>query len=232
MQLKYIEMKKEQKRTIESLKSKHKLYKSNLQVIINNQHKISTILSKLSIVKKKTIVKTKPFSMDKKERLETKDVTQRITNKSKRSLKLALTTMNSSPRNIKTTKYFGDKTIAPLKSYDVVKKFGKCYDEIYKMELFNKSVSLQTKKDNAKVMNILKGQVVYAKESTGLLRNVVIVKHDNKIHTIYSHLDKISPTIKIGKWILKGYVVGRVSGALVFQATKNSKYIDPMELFQ
>jgi len=140
--------------------------------------------------------------------------------------------IGSSAKGIKISKYRGQKTISPLKSYTVTKKFGKYYDKVYKMQLFNESVSLKTKKPNAKVYNIFKGQVVYAKKNSGLLENVVIVKHQNSLHTIYSHLERIAPTLKVGKWIQKGYVVGRVSDTLEFQATKNSRYIDPLKLIK
>jgi len=140
--------------------------------------------------------------------------------------------IGSSAKGIKITSYRGQKTMAPLKSYEVTKKFGKYYDKVYKMELFNESVSLKTKVPNAKVFSIFKGQVVYAKQNSGLLENVVIVKHQNNLHTIYSHLDKIAPTLKVGKWIPKGYVVGRVNDTLEFQATKNSRYIDPLKLIK
>ena len=53
------------------------------------------------------------------------------------------------------------------------------------MELFNESVALKTKIPNAKVFSVFKGQVVYAKQNSGLLANVVIVKHSNNLHTIY-----------------------------------------------
>ncbi len=140
--------------------------------------------------------------------------------------------LGSSVKGIKISKYRGKKTIAPLKSYSITKKFGKYYDKVYKMQLFNESVSLKTKVPNAKVYSIFKGQVVYAKQNSGLLENVVIVKHRNSLHTIYSHLDRIAPTLKVGKWIPKGYVVGRVNDTLEFQATKNSRYIDPLKLIR
>lgn len=140
--------------------------------------------------------------------------------------------IGSSAKGIKISKYNGRKTIAPLKSYKVEKKFGKYYDDVYKMELFNESVSLKTKIPNAKVLSVFKGQIVYAKQNSGLLANVVIVKHNHGLHTIYSHLDQISPTLKVGKWIPKGYVVGRINDTLEFQATKDSKYIDPMRLIK
>ncbi len=65
-----------------------------------------------------------------------------------------------------------------------------------------------------------------------MLENVVIVQHSNGLHTIYSHLDEIAPTLKVGKWIKKGYVIGRVSDTLNFQATKNSYHVNPKDLFR
>ncbi|MEA3314739.1 MAG: peptidoglycan DD-metalloendopeptidase family protein, partial [Campylobacterota bacterium] len=140
--------------------------------------------------------------------------------------------IGSSTKGIKISKYYGRKTIAPLKDYTIVKKFGKYYDSVYNIELFNESISLKPKKTNSKVYNVFNGEIVYAKNNSGLLANVVIVKHSKGLHTIYSHLDKISPTLKVGKWIKKGYVVGRVNNILQFQATKNSRYIDPEKLFR
>ena len=112
---------------------------------------------------------------------------------------------------VRYRKYKGDRTISPLKSYDITKSFGKYTDEVYKKELFNKSVMLKTRIPNAKVYNIFMGEIVYARKNAGSLKNVVIVKHKGEIHTIYAHLDKISPTIKVGKWIQKGYEIGRAS---------------------
>jgi len=179
-------------------------------------------LAKLKNNKKDEVIaedQTKQMKFEKKKELD-KDIDVEVRK------------IGSSAKGIKISKYNGRKTMAPLKSYDVVKKFGKYYDDVYKMELFNESVSLKTKIPNGKVFSVFKGQIVYAKENSGLLAKVVIVKHSNGLHTIYSHLDKISPTLKVGKWIPKGYVVGRVSDTLEFQATKDSKYIDPMRLIK
>ena len=65
-----------------------------------------------------------------------------------------------------------------------------------------------------------------------MLENVVIIQHENGVHTIYSHLDEISPTLVVGKWIKQGYVVGRVNDSLMFQATKDASHIDPKDLFK
>jgi murein DD-endopeptidase MepM/ murein hydrolase activator NlpD len=139
--------------------------------------------------------------------------------------------LGSSTSGIKIGKYKGVKTIAPLKSYEITKKFGKYFDPVYKIELFNESIVLKSNEEKAKVFNVLNGKVVYAKKDSGMLENVVIIQHDNGLHTIYSHLEQISPTIKVGKWVQKGYVVGRVNELLTFQATKNSTHINPQDLF-
>jgi murein DD-endopeptidase MepM/ murein hydrolase activator NlpD len=52
------------------------------------------------------------------------------------------------------------------------------------------------------------------------------------MHTVYAGLSKIAPTIHVGSMIKKGYVVGKVVNKLVFQATKNSKHINPTKLIR
>jgi murein DD-endopeptidase MepM/ murein hydrolase activator NlpD len=61
---------------------------------------------------------------------------------------------------------------------------------------------------------------------------VVIVKHDNNLYTIYANMDRLSPFIKKGKRIKKGYIIGRVNNKLIFEVTKNSAHIDPLDLIQ
>ena len=65
-----------------------------------------------------------------------------------------------------------------------------------------------------------------------MLGNVVVVAHSAKIHTVYAGLSKIAPTIKKGRKIQKGYVVGKVEDKLIFQATKDSKHINPLKLIR
>ena len=149
-----------------------------------------------------------------------------------KNLNLDVKKIGSSNSGVKVVRYRGKRTIAPLKSFNVVKKFGTYYDPIYKIKLFNESIVLKTKRPKAKVVSVLNGKVVYAKKNSGMLENVVIIQHENGLHTIYSHLDEIAPTLKVGKWIKKGYVVGRVDKNLTFQATKNSSHINPKDLFR
>jgi septal ring factor EnvC (AmiA/AmiB activator) len=139
--------------------------------------------------------------------------------------------INSSYTKSKTYKYRGSKTISPLAGARVIKKFGTYVDPIYKIKIFNESITLKARTPNAKVKNILNGKVVFAGKSS-MLGKVVVGSHSQKIHTVYAGLSKIAPTIRVGSKIKKGYVVGKVSEKLIFQATKNSKHINPLKLIK
>jgi murein DD-endopeptidase MepM/ murein hydrolase activator NlpD len=65
-----------------------------------------------------------------------------------------------------------------------------------------------------------------------MLGKVVVVSHSGKMHTVYAGLSKIAPNIKKGSKIKKGYVIGKVSRKLIFEATKNSKHINPLKLIR
>jgi septal ring factor EnvC (AmiA/AmiB activator) len=137
--------------------------------------------------------------------------------------------VNSSYTPPKTYRYRGGKTISPLPGAKLVKKFGTYVDPIYKIKIFNESITLESPVANSKVQNILNGKVVFAGQSS-MLGKVVVVAHSKKIHTVYAGLSKIAPTIHVGAKIQKGYVVGKVNEKLIFQATKNSKHINPLRL--
>lgn len=139
--------------------------------------------------------------------------------------------VNSSYTKSKTYAYRGNKTISPLSGAKLIKKYGTYVDPIYKIKIFNESVTLKSPSSNAKVHNILNGKVVFAGKSS-MLGKVVVVAHSGKMHTVYAGLSKIAPTIHVGSKIKRGYVVGKVSSKLMFQATKNSKHINPMKLIQ
>lgn len=139
--------------------------------------------------------------------------------------------VHSSYKKSKTYAYKGGKTISPLRGGRVVKKFGTYMDPIYKIKIFNESITLKAPSSNAKVKNVLNGKVVFAGKSS-MLGKVVVVSHGGKMHTVYAGLSKVSPTIHVGSMIKKGYVVGKVTRKLIFQATKNSKHINPLKLIQ
>lgn len=139
--------------------------------------------------------------------------------------------VNSSYTKSQTYKYRGEKTISPLANAKVIKKFGTYIDPIYKIKIFNESITLKSNTSNAKVKNILNGKVVFAGQSS-MLGKVVVIAHNKKVHTVYAGLAKIAPTIKVGSKIKKGYVVGKINQKLIFQATKNSKHINPLRLIK
>ncbi len=128
-------------------------------------------------------------------------------------------------------KYRGKKTIPPLEGYTISQNFGTYTDPIYKMKIFNESVILRANQKNARVKNVLDGKVIYA-DKTSMLEHVVIIKNRDNIHTIFAHLSKIAPTIKVGKKVPKGYVLGRVARELTFEVTQNDKHINPMRLIK
>ena len=214
------------------------------------------MLKRLNILKTKEILKSKVAKINKeKQQKQIKQKKQKQKPKISKEIKIAkpknykeiklaskkafqekinlkVKSLGDSSKGIKIAKFKGNKTIAPLKSYVIEKGFGTYFDPVYKIKFFNDGLVLKSKIKNAKVYNIMLGKVVYVKEDAGVLGNVVIIKHKGNLHTIYSHLDRISPTIKKGKWIKKGYVVGRVKEKLTFQVTRNSNYINPLELIQ
>jgi len=139
--------------------------------------------------------------------------------------------VNTSYKRSKTYKYRGKKTISPISGARVVKKFGTYIDPVYKIKIFNESITLKAPSSNAKVKNVLNGKIVFAGKSS-MLGKVVVVAHNGKIHTVYAGLSKIAPNIKVGRKIKKGYVIGRVARKLMFQATKSSKHINPLKLIR
>jgi len=139
--------------------------------------------------------------------------------------------INSSYQKEKVAAYRGGKTISPIRGGRVVKKFGTYIDPIYKIKIFNESITIQAPSSPAKVQNVLNGKVVFAGKSS-MLGKVVVVAHSGKMHTVYAGLSKIAPNIKVGRKIKKGYVLGKVNKKLMFQATKNSKHINPLKLIQ
>lgn len=230
-----------------NLEDQHKSYQEELNKVAKQQESLKNLLSELNILKQEEIRKER----EKRERLQELLAKKKAESKQNdnqdndeiqsaevrnqkyaKDLNLDVKKIGSSTDGIKIVKYRGSKTIAPLKSFKVIKNFGTYYDPIYKIKLFNESIVLKSNEPKAKVVSVLNGKVVYAKKNAGMLENVVIIQHEDGLHTIYSHLDEISPTLVVGKWIKQGYVVGRVDDSLMFQATKDSSHIDPKELFK
>jgi len=143
--------------------------------------------------------------------------------------KVEVARRGSSYQADKVAAYSGGKTISPIQGARLIKKFGAYVDPIYKIKIFNESITLQAPSSDARVQNVLNGKVVFAGPSS-MLGNVVVVAHAGQMHTVYAGLSKIAPSISKGSTIRGGYVIGKVSNKLIFQATKDSKHIDPLKL--
>jgi len=218
-------------KSLQNLTKEHKLYQEELKKVVEQQESINKILSDLKILKQQEIKKAQEEQRiaNQKNEMQTANVRNQQFAK---NLNLDVRKIGSSTDGVQITKYKGAKTIAPLKSFKVIKNFGTYYDPVYKIKLFNESIVLQSNEKDSKVVSVLNGKVVYAKKNAGMLDNVVIIQHEGGIHTIYSHLDDIAPNIVVGRWIQKGSVVGRVNSNLTFQVTKDSAHIDPRDLFR
>jgi len=182
---------------------------------------------------KEALQRAKTEEARKKARLAAKEAAKEVKSVETRSKKQSerVKQINSSYHKAKTYAYRGGKTISPIRGARVVKKYGTYIDPIYKIKIFNESVTLKAPSSDAKVQNVLNGKVVFAGKSS-MLGKVVVVAHSGKMHTVYAGLAKIAPNIKVGRKIKKGYVVGKVSSKLIFEATKNSKHINPLKLIR
>lgn len=207
-------IKKKRVKSIKYLNYQKISYDKKLNRIFSEQNAIKRTLRKLNILKQQIAIKNQQKTIS----------VPNINNQKVRKIGTAYQV----PRLIK---YRGSKTIAPLRNFYIKRKFGSYYDPRYNIKIFNESVVLGSKIPNAKVRNVLNGKVVFAK-STPMLDNVVIVENARGIHTIYAHLSKIAPTIKKGKRIKKGYIIGRIKKELTFEVTQKNKHINPMRLIR
>jgi len=220
---KLLQTKKANKKALKKLELSKSSYKKELKKLIGKQNALKKTLARLNIIKIDEAKKVKQ-EKERKAAFKRKSI---VSNENLPKVKKH----GSSYQAIKTKKYRGKKTIAPLDSYTMTKKYGTYTDPIYGIKIFNESISLKPRKPNAKVKTVFNGKVIYA-DKTAVLDNIVIVEHKNGLHTIYANLSQISPNVKKGKKIKKGYTIGRVSDELVFEVTQKSYHINPIRLFQ
>lgn len=218
---------KSNKKALKTLTLAKSSYKKKVKKILNEQDTLKKTLSELNIIK---IDKAKKAKEEKARRLAMENDEKQRVQVSQSDLP-KVKKVGSSYQAVKTKKYSGKKTIAPLDSYTITKKYGTYTDPIYGIKIFNESISLKPKKSNAKVKTVFNGKVIYA-DKTAVLDNIVIVEHSNGLHTIYANLSQISPNIKKGSKIKKGYTIGRVSEELIFEVTQKSFHINPIRLFK
>ncbi len=218
-----IQTKKENKKALKKLILAKVSYKKELKNLLRRQNALKKTLSQLHIVKIDAIKRAKE-EQERKLAFEKRKIQL---NKKLPKVKKH----GSSYQAIRTIRYRGKKTIAPLSSYEITKKYGTYTDPIYGIKIFNESISLKPKHPNAKVKTVFNGKVIYAAK-TAVLDNIVIIEHKKGLHTIYANLSQIAPNIKKGKKIAKGATIGRVKNELVFEVTQKTKHINPIRLFK
>ncbi|EAL53055.1 probable periplasmic protein Cj1275c [Campylobacter upsaliensis RM3195] len=205
-------LKNRQIKEINQQKTDRQIYAKKLDNLKAQQEELRATLDELKIIDKKEQVKKQ------------KEKTSKLTNNNQKIRQIGSSYQGSSVK-----RYTGKKTIAPLDSFTIKQKFGNYVDPIYNIKIFNENVVLRSKKADATVKSVLDGRVVFAKNTT-MLQRVVIIEHNDGIHTIYAHLDKIAPNIKVGKRVKKGAVVGRIKDDLTFEVTQKHFHINPLEL--
>lgn len=205
-------LKNRQIKEINQQKTDRQIYAKKLDNLKAQQEELRATLDELKIIDKKEQVKKQ------------KEETSKLTNNNQKIRQIGSSYQGSSVK-----RYTGKKTIAPLDSFTIKQKFGNYVDPIYNIKIFNENVVLRSKKADTTVKSVLDGRVVFAKNTT-MLQRVVIIEHNDGIHTIYAHLDKIAPNIKVGKRVKKGAVVGRIKDDLTFEVTQKNFHINPLEL--
>ncbi|MFT7860844.1 MAG: peptidoglycan DD-metalloendopeptidase family protein [Sulfurimonas sp.] len=214
----------ENKKALKKLQRAKASYKREIQSLLKRQNALKNTLSKLNLIKVDKERKARE-ARERKKALEQKKIY--VDNKNLPKVKKH----GSSYQALKTIKYRGPKTIAPINGYKITKRYGTYTDPIYGIKIFNESISLKPKQPNAKVRTVFNGKVIYA-DKTAVLDNIVIVEHTNGLHTIYANLSQIAPNVRKGKKIKKGYTIGRVKDELIFEVTKKTYHINPIRLFQ
>jgi septal ring factor EnvC (AmiA/AmiB activator) len=217
-----IKKQEENKKSLVKLELAKNSYKDELKKILKKQDSLKKTLSQLNIIKIDEENRAK-LDASREEAFEDKGVKDTTLPNVKK--------VGSSYEELKTAIYSGEKTIAPLDSYIISKKYGTYTDPIYGIKIFNESISLKPTHNDAKVKTVFNGKVIYA-DKTAVLDNVVIVEHTNGLHTIYANLSQISPNIKKGTRIKKGYTIGRIKDELIFEVTQKSAHINPSKLFE
>lgn len=211
------------KKALAELESSKESYKKELKIILSKKEALKKTLDKLNIIKLDAIKEAQN-----KEDIDVAFYNKQIVlNKNLPKVKKH----GNSYQAVKTKRYRGPKTIAPLDSYTITKKYGTYTDPVYGIKIFNESISLKPSEENAKVKTVFNGKVIYA-DKTAVLDNIVIIEHADGLDTIYANLSQIAPNIRKGMKIKKGYTIGRVKDELVFEVTQKSFHINPIRLFK
>lgn len=212
------------KKEINTISYKIKTIENRKETLKNKKQKLLKLLKKrkqeiAELKKQKKEYKRKLYTMIKKQ--------QNLQNKLKELLIIRKRKQQEKIAKIPTKIYRGMKTVAPLRGR-VVKKFGSYIDPIYKIKIYNDSITIKPYQKNSVVRSILPGKIVYIGKSSG--KNIIVIKHKNNIFSIYANLSKVSPLLKKGKYVKRGQIIARVEDALEFEVTYKEKPINPLKV--
>ena len=215
-----VQEKQSNEKALSDLGTKKERYKKQLEKLLSQKQTLKQTLARLHIIQESETQKARDEEENRRNEalLASKPLPE-------------VKSVGSSYHKARTRRYRGEKTIAPLEEYTVLKRYGTYTDPIYRIKIFNESVSLKPKYPDAKVKAVFNGKVILAQE-TPMLENVVIIEHADGLHTIYAHLDQIAPTVRKGKRLKKGSVIGRVNDELMFEITQKNDHIDPLQVIQ
>ncbi len=227
---------------LKKLIAEEKVYRKRLRDIISRQFALRQTLAKLNLLRKEEIKAAKRRAAERRARIARqarkfdklsrdsaagRSIDYRVINNANVRVKQ----YGSSYLRERVANYRGPKTFSPIRGARLVKRFGNYVDPIYKIRIFNDSITLRAPNSDATVRSVFNGKVVYVGENS-ILGKVVILQHGRGLHTIYAGLSKISPVIRNGALIRRGTAVGKVRRKLIFQATQNSRLINPLQLIR
>ncbi len=198
-QQKLVALKKERLKELLALKKQKKSYKNKLLAMIKKQQNLRKKLRELKIVKKR--IPEKEINVKK---------------------------VGSAYYKPKIATYKGKKTIPPLYG-KVIKKFGSYIDPIYKIKIYNDSITIKTK-PHSFVRSIMRGKVVYIGNNDK--KKIIFIKHPGNLFSIYANLSKVSPLLKKGSYVKKGQIIARVEDTLEFEVTYKEKPINPLRVIK
>ena len=229
----YEEKKSEQDKIVQELIKDKAIYKKRFNRIKASRKKLERKLASLKIIKLDAQKEAKQRELNRKKAAREKELNAKAEKSTKKASAtsveyVTVPTVSSS----KIINYTDAKTISPLKGARLIKKFGTYTDPIYKFKIFNKSITLKAPHSGSKVRSVLKGKIVFAENSGGMLGKVVIVEHSGGIHTIYAKLSRLAPGISVGKKLSKGSIIGKVDKSLMFEVTKDNKHMNPLNLIR
>jgi len=199
-------LKQKRQKELLSLKQDKKKYKKRLQNLIKKEENLQNKLAQLNIIKIKRIKRTKHQNV---------------------KLNLNVKKYGSLYFTPNVTNYRGLKTIPPLKG-KIIKKFGSYIDPVYKIRIYNDSITIKAYKKNSIVRAILGGRIIYVGTSNG--KGIIIIKHRNNLFSIYANLEQISPILKKGLYVKKGQIIARIKNNLEFEITYKDHPINPLEV--